>query len=100
MTTGICPDSLRLAKTVLLIGLVVLVATRARAESLTLHVAPGGNDSWSGRLAEPNPTGTDGPFASVHRAQKAIRDLRQDGKVSGPVTVLIRASIDWPRRSS
>ncbi len=35
-----------------------------------------GNDSWSGTLAEPNQAGTDGPFASVQRAQKAVRALK------------------------
>ncbi len=92
MTAAILTNSLRLAKTVLVIGLAALAATQTRAESLTLHVAPGGNDSWSGRLAEPNPAGTDGPLASIDRAQRAIRDLRKEGKVPGPVTVLIRGS--------
>jgi len=90
MTTGISPHSLRHAKAVLFLGLVVLLARQAWAESLTLHVAPSGNDSWSGRLREPNPDGTDGPLASIERAQRAIRDLRQDGQRPGPVTVLIR----------
>ncbi|WP_198129193.1 right-handed parallel beta-helix repeat-containing protein [Azospirillum argentinense] len=36
-------------------------------------MAKNGNDSWSGRLAEPNADGTDGPFASLERAQAAMR---------------------------
>ncbi|MCK9639741.1 MAG: right-handed parallel beta-helix repeat-containing protein [Prolixibacteraceae bacterium] len=39
-------------------------------------VSTKGNDSWSGRLAEPNLAGTDGPFATVQRAQKAVRALK------------------------
>lgn len=35
-----------------------------------------GNDSWSGTLAEPNAAGTDGPFATVQRVQKAVRALK------------------------
>lgn len=92
MAAGISTNSLRFAKAALLIGLAVLVAPRARAESITFHVAPGGNDSWSGRLAQANPAGTDGPFASIDRAQRAIRGLHEGAGVPGPATVLIRGS--------
>jgi len=37
------------------------------------YVATNGNDSWSGRLAAPNADGTDGPFATLERAQGAMR---------------------------
>ena len=37
------------------------------------YVATNGNDSWSGRLAAPNANGTDGPFATLERAQGAMR---------------------------
>ncbi|WP_448207596.1 right-handed parallel beta-helix repeat-containing protein [Azospirillum sp. sgz302134] len=37
------------------------------------YVATNGKDSWSGRLAEPNADGTDGPFASLERARGAMR---------------------------
>ncbi len=65
-------------------------AGRAPAGPLSLYVSPGGDDGWSGRLAQPNSGGTDGPFASITRAQKAVRDLRAPGKLPGPVTVCIR----------
>ncbi len=39
-------------------------------------VSPTGNDSWSGTLAEPNNTGTDGPFATIMRAKSAVRELK------------------------
>jgi hypothetical protein len=38
-------------------------------------VATNGNDSWSGALAVPNGAHSDGPFASVARAQQAARPL-------------------------
>ena len=41
------------------------------------YVAMNGNDSWSGTLAEPNATKTDGPFATLARAQTAVRALKQ-----------------------
>ncbi|CBS91415.1 right-handed parallel beta-helix repeat-containing protein [Azospirillum lipoferum] len=37
------------------------------------YVAKNGNDSWSGKLAAPNADGTDGPFASLEKAQAAMR---------------------------
>jgi hypothetical protein len=40
-------------------------------------VATNGNDQWSGRLPSPGLEGTDGPFAALPRALKAIRGLRQ-----------------------
>ncbi|ALG73970.1 hypothetical protein VY88_19585 [Azospirillum thiophilum] len=36
-------------------------------------VATNGKDSWSGKLAAPNADGTDGPFASLAKAQAAMR---------------------------
>src|SRR5689334_10077658 len=52
-------------------------------------VAPSGNDSWSGKLAEPNRAHTDGPFASPAKAQMAVRDLIQANR--RPITVMLRA---------
>jgi hypothetical protein len=51
-------------------------------------VSPAGNDSWSGRLAEPNRDKTDGPFATVDRARNAVRELKPRPDV--PRTVAIR----------
>ena len=41
------------------------------------YVASNGNDQWSGTLAMPNKERTDGPFATIERAQKAVRDLKK-----------------------
>ena len=40
------------------------------------YVSVIGNDQWSGTLPEPNSTATDGPFLTIHRAQKAVRELK------------------------
>lgn len=40
------------------------------------YVATNGNDAWSGTLPEPNATKTDGPFLTLERAQKAVRELK------------------------
>ncbi|MEW6071783.1 MAG: hypothetical protein AB1726_04185 [Planctomycetota bacterium] len=59
---------------VLLLALLPAAASApGREEPLLFHVAPDGHDGWSGRLAAPNAERTDGPFATVHRAQEAVR---------------------------
>ncbi|HRP30383.1 MAG TPA: DUF1349 domain-containing protein [Agriterribacter sp.] len=40
------------------------------------YVSPNGNDQWSGMRATPNVDGTDGPFRTIERAQKAVRQLK------------------------
>ena len=52
------------------------------------YVATNGNDGWSGKLAGPSQDRTDGPFASVARAQDAVRALAERAK--GPIMVYIR----------
>jgi regulation of enolase protein 1 (concanavalin A-like superfamily) len=46
------------------------------------YIAPNGNDSWSGKLAVPNTDKSDGPFASIERAQQAVLELK--GKIYLP----------------
>jgi hypothetical protein len=50
----------------------------------TFFVAPNGNDSWSGSLSAPNANNSDGPFASLSRAQYAVE------KAAKPATVIVR----------
>jgi len=61
------------------------------ARALDLHVAPDGNDTWSGQLARPNTARTDGPLATLTGARDALRRLRVSGAVApaGPVRVLV-----------
>lgn len=42
------------------------------------YVSPDGNDNWSGTLADANKEKTDGPFASIQRAQIAVRTLKAE----------------------
>lgn len=51
-------------------------------------MSPGGNDSWSGSLAEPTADQKDGPFATLERARDVIRERRKAG-LSEAVTVFI-----------
>jgi hypothetical protein len=55
------------------------------AHATEWYVSTAGNDSWSGRLSEPNETRTDGPFASLLRAREALRHA------ASPKSVRIRA---------
>ncbi len=63
--------------------------TAAETEvTTTFYVSPAGNDQWSGARAEPG--GPDGPFATLTRAQQAIRDLKQKGQPTGDILVRLR----------
>lgn len=42
------------------------------------YVAANGKDSWSGKLAQPNADGTDGPFATLEHARDAMRSSSID----------------------
>ena len=56
------------------------------------YVATDGNDSWSGTLSAPNSNNTDGPFASIGRAQTAVQGILQNPKGrTNPIQVLVRA---------
>lgn len=64
---------------------------RSAALGSTLYVATGGNDAWSGTLPAANGNRTDGPFATIAKAQAAVRQLRSTSPV--PVTVFIRGGV-------
>ena len=64
------------------------------SEGRTLYVAPGGDDGWSGTLAAPNDERTNGPLATVQRAQQIVRELRANEPAS-PVTVQLRKGTYW-----
>ncbi len=57
-----------------------------------LWVAANGNDAWSGRLPAPNPTRTEGPFATFVKARDAVRALRK-ARPEAPVTVTVRGGL-------
>ena len=55
------------------------------------YVATDGCDAWSGTQSAPDGTKTDGPFATLHRARDAVRELKAGRKGRGPITVMVRA---------
>ena len=75
----------------LLVLILTFAAACARAE--TLYVAPGGSDTWSGKVARANPAHSDGPLASLGGAQAALRRLRAAGGGRGAVHVVVAGGV-------
>ncbi len=79
----------------LVVALLLVVSCSAAlsgtdARETRFYVATNGNDSWSGGLEQPNAAATDGPFATIVRAQQAVRSLDASVRPAGPVTVYLR----------
>ena len=62
------------------------------SEPADFYVAENGRDDWSGRLAAPNETRTDGPFATIERARDAVGKLKK-AAMEKDLVVLIRGGI-------
>ena len=79
-----------------LIGLasISVIATARGAEiAFTFCVSPAGSDAWSGTLDAPAADGTDGPFASIGRAQQAVRERLAGPGVDASLVVCIRGGL-------
>lgn len=74
------------ARSSLLACCLTLLAT-VHLPGTTLHVAPDGNDIWSGRLKRPR--ANDGPLATLRGARDAIRELKKRGLVTTRVEVIV-----------
>lgn len=72
------------------IVVMVLACGTVVAQSIDFYVAPGGNDAWSGSLSEPNAANSDGPKATLQGARDAVRALKGEGTLTGPVRVIVR----------
>src|SRR5437016_2051705 len=48
----------------------------SKRKVLVLFVATNGNDHWSGKLASPHRSGTDGPLATLPRARQRRGDSK------------------------
>lgn len=82
----------------LLSGVVVWLAfsVGVLAAEPDYFVAVDGNDAWSGKLAAPSADRTDGPFASLEQAQRAVRGLKQASpERDRPIVVAIRGGTYW-----
>ena len=62
--------AIRKSISIFLIIPALLVAVKLyAAESVTLYVAPDGNNGWSGKLEKPNEGKTDGPLSNLAGAR-------------------------------
>jgi hypothetical protein len=77
-------------KNLLLFAAVCLWACRSFAVPVTIYVAPGGDDHWSGARPSANQQGTDGPMATVSAAIVRSRELRRNATGASPTIVLRR----------
>lgn len=68
-------------------------AQAAHAPAADFYVSTQGNDSWSGRLAEPNAERADGPLATLAAARDAVRGLKAEGPPTRPLRVLVRGGV-------
>jgi hypothetical protein len=80
----------------LLAAILLCVTCRTIASEPDFFVATGGNDQWSGTTAKPNADNSDGPFATVQRAQLTVRELRKkQPDRAEPIIVAIRGGNYW-----
>jgi hypothetical protein len=79
-------------RTILPLALVsCTLALRAASNPLTLYVAVGGDDKWSGRLPAPARDGKDGPLATIPAALKRASEANlRDSDSAGQVNILLR----------
>jgi len=66
--------------------------TTEPSDKADFHVSTVGSDDWSGLLSEPDARRTDGPFASLDRARRAVREMKGRGSKKNAV-VLIRKGL-------
>jgi len=94
------PQPLFLPLFLLLFSLSLLASCSRSSADFNFYVSTDGNDAWSGTLAEPNAAGTDGPFATLERAQEAIRSYKStSGIPERGLYVLIRGGV-YPRSTT
>jgi len=72
-------------------GQIEFLAVQATAaeKEIYFYVSPDGKDRWSGTIPARNPSGNDGPFATLQRARDAVRELRGRGS-NNRFSVLLR----------
>ena len=69
-----------------------VTAVPAQSTVADFYVATDGNDSWSGTLSAPNANNSNGPFATIGRAQTAVQGILSNPKGrTTPIQVMVRA---------
>ena len=84
----------RICRAIVFFVLVLFVGGSFGADvSGVYYVSTAGRDTWSGRLAEADGDGGDGPFATLERARDAVRLLKEDKLPVGGVGVYVRGGV-------
>ena len=68
------------------LALIPLLLISLPAFAVDLYVSPAGNDAWSGKLADPDAAGKDGPMATIGAALEIAKEQRK----SKPVSIVLR----------
>src|SRR5262245_8248011 len=95
MRTDIIIRAMRIAFLPAVIGLAISAesaeAKLGSSRAANFFVSPHGKDTWSGKQNEPG--ADDGPFATVARAQAAVRELLKAQPKRQPLSVVLRGGI-------
>jgi hypothetical protein len=67
---------------------ILTVVSLAALAAADFHVSPSGNDAWSGTTRDA--IGADGPFATLAKAQEAVRAFKLRSRRAGPITIELR----------
>ncbi len=70
--------------------LALFTVTQAADETI-IHVAPDGNDAWSGQVSRPTADRSDGPLATLGGARDAVRKLKAKAPLDRPLHVRFAA---------
>ena len=79
-------------KVMVVCSLLVAAADMRASCPSRFYVATAGRNTWSGLIAAPNSSRTDGPLASLEDARGRIREFRERG-CAGTMHVIIRAGL-------
>ncbi len=58
-----------------------------KSQEIGIYVATNGNDNWSGKLAKPNSSRTDGPLATLSRAREVVRKIEKNRETSRATSI-------------
>jgi hypothetical protein len=72
-----------------LLSLSLWLALLTASQAVDFYVAPEGNDAWSGKVARPNATRTDGPLATLTAARNAVRQYRAEAATRPPIRIVV-----------
>jgi hypothetical protein len=67
-------------------------------EKMKIYVSKNGNDSWSGRIPEPDKNLTDGPFKTLERAIKEIQEIKKKKSPEESIIIEIDGTYQFDKK--